>query len=338
MKGSQLRIEIENLGFHIIPDRTHGDEIVFVCPEPGCGDVSGNRSANLKNGKTSCWKCGKGGDFVRWARRLGYKIEEDGTVSAEMSESEELLRSVEPEKTFVPVTSDAKLPRGFIRCADRMESVYTRMIGEMAVRKNLSLDDMVEAGVGFTKTDPVWEPYAIFPVSEWGQLVYYQGRTYVDEPGESTKRFPDRNSVKLGSKYWVYNVDEARESRAKVIIVVESILNVLSLRKKIRQLGVEGVTPVAIFKHAISSPQQHKMLSCKHASEICLMFDPDALREAWKTAQYSLPGRRDVTVAEMPVGIDANDDVDAAWKRFESRKESKTASSTLRSLTLNLRA
>lgn len=318
----KLRQQIGEI-FEIVPNRCTATEIVIICPEPGCGDKSGNRGISLKNGQTSCWRCNKGGPFSAWARRLGHDIP-DIDDSASVSEVDKLMAEMAAPGVTTPVTSGLPLPAGFTKIADDPGSVYTRLIGKMARRKNLDLDDFVRAGVGFTRTDPLWEPYAIFPIDEWGRTVYYQGRTYRDIPGEPTKRFPSNKACQFGSKYWVYNIDEARRRKARTLVVVESILNVLSLEREVRRHAAESeVVPVAVFKHKASAPQLAKLAQLHHARELCLLFDSDATADAWKQARL-MAGRLSVTVAEMPktenARFDANDDAEAAWAAVENRR------------------
>src|SRR5690606_30144754 len=182
----------------------------------------------------------------------------------------------------------------------------------------------IDAGAGFTREHPKWEPFCIFPVFEWGKVVYYQGRTYRDpkpdpETGKkpSTKQFPTKHEIPLGSRYWVYDIDRLRAPAAKVGIVVESMFNVYSLKN---ELQTDEVVPVAIFKHKISPEQQAKLLTARGIKEICLMFDPDAIGAAWDSCR-KLTNVIKVTVAPpLPKGIDPNDDAKAAVKTFEQRK------------------
>ena len=324
MTGQALISEINAL-FTVVPDRSNREEIIIICPEPTCGDKSGNRSINVKTGKTNCWRCNKGGEFVRWAKNLGYTIEEGETQAVHLDSLTGLSDEIsESHRIYVPSSVDVNLPRGFIPLSQEPESAYYTLIAKMAMRKNLLIDDFVEAGVGFTRTSALWEPYAIFPVYEWGHTTYYQGRTYVDIPGESTKRFPSKSEVKYGSACWVYNLDEARKIRAHTVIVVESILNVMSLRLELAHRGIEGVVPVAVFKHAISSMQEKKIMAVRSIKEVCVMYDTDATQSAYKEAKKFM-NRCRFSVATIPSrsdgrSQDANDDARMAVDQFQKRQ------------------
>jgi len=324
MTGQTLRQTVESL-FNVVRDRGTKEELYFVCPQPGCGDETGNRSVNLKTGKTNCWRCNKGGDFVRWAKFLGYEVTEDGSSQAVPIEDIDMSRN--RNQTFImPVPVTVRLPEGFTYCHAKPKSVYTELIGEMAERKHLSLADFFRAKVGFTRLDPKWEPYAIFPVFEFERVVYWQGRTYVDPPGESTKRFPDRQEVPNGAKFWIYGIDELRDGRSETVLVMESILNVLSMRRFFGQRGITNIVPVCVFKHYLSKPQARKLLMLPNLKEICLLYDHDATRNSWEKSPM-VSDRLHVTIAEMPPGPggeknDPNDDPEAAWAAFEARKTS----------------
>jgi hypothetical protein len=323
MIGPLLKHEIENT-FRVVPGKSTSEELVFMCPE--CGDRSGHRSVNLKTGKTFCWRCNKGknnkGYFLAWAKALGYQFNNDGGQSLPV---EQVLYGADDQDGAVPLIQEVKLPKGFMEIKHRPKSVYTKLIGDMAKRKNLTLPDFFEAGVGYTMDTPLWEPYAIFPVREFDICVYYQGRTYIDVPGETTKKFPSRSEVKYGAAYWVYNIDEVRASQPEIVIIVESILNVLSLRWKLRELGWDKtVVPVCVFKHHISQVQVIKLARCVGVKEFCFLFDHDAIEQTWRNIS-GLANRRKVSVAEMPMldgneKMDANDNVDAAIGAIEKRK------------------
>lgn len=324
MIGPLLRQEIEAT-FTVVA-RTD-DELTFVCPEPGCGDKKGKRSLNLKTSLTFCWRCGKGsngrGFFMAWARALGYRFtnEQDAIIHTSF---ENLLHPLKFDKTILPVVSAVKMPEGFTHLFDDPDCFYARLITRMARRKNLDYSDFEQASAGFTRMDPVWEPYCIYPVFEYRIPVYYQGRLYSEEPDmDSTKRFPSKKDLPYGARYWVYNIDEVREQEAEIVIVLESILNVLSMRRKLKELNVDNVVPVAVFKHHISTEQALKLAAIPSVKEACLLFDHDALDDSWDGAGR-LVNRVSVTIASMPAGpdnkkLDPNDAVDLAWRAFEQR-------------------
>lgn len=308
--------------FTHVPGRSTTEEVTFVCPV--CGDATGNRSVNVRSLKTNCWRCGNtpgmSGNFFSWLRRLGYTVDKDlGSATVSITEAERLLNEIDTGGRIIPHNVDVKLPSGFTRLSDDPGSGYARLIEKMAKRKGLTLDDMVSAGVGFTKESMLWEPYAIFPVFEYDSVVYYQGRTYVDEPGKGTKRFPSRKECRYGASYWVYNIDKIRNEKPSLVVVVEAILNVISLQKVCPE-----VVPVCVFKHAISEVQLQKILSFDCVKEVCVLYDSDSTTNAWIEAGSRVSNRVAVSVAKMPVPegrkkSDPNDNPELAIEAINDR-------------------
>jgi hypothetical protein len=325
--GNKLKTVAEGL-FQVVPTRSSRDELVVICEQPRCGDQSGNRSINLKTGKTNCWRCNVGGDFLAWIRTLGHEPDLSDVALYDTSTLDDAMKDLDAvyatKRSVLAVTNDIKLPRGFIPLKDQPDCGYAKLVARMAVRKNLDLDTFIRAGAGFTREDPRWEPFCIFPVFEYGRVVYYQGRTYKDPKPDpvtgkkpSTKQFPTKYEIPLGSRYWVYNIDRLRAPEAKVGIVVESMFNCYSLENEMKS---NEVVPVAVFKHNISAEQQAKLLTARGIKELCLMFDPDAIASAWESCK-KLTNIIKVTVAPpLPKGVDPNDDAKAAVKTFEQRK------------------
>lgn len=320
--NTQLRQQIEQF-FDVVGVNTSTGELTFICPE--CGDKKGHRSVNLKTGMTFCFRCGKGdagrGHVIAWAKSLGFNLD-GGTFSVPM---EDLFKEDASTDVYIPLAAKVNLPKGFTSLEEAPNTVRSRLIGEMAERKNLSFETLRDAGVGFTRIDPLWEPFAIFPVVEWGVTVYYQGRTYVDVPGEPTKKFPSRNEVPYGAANWLYNFDELRRKKAPTVMVVESILNVLSLREELAYRRIENVVPVCVFKHHISKVQLLKLVRMNYVKELCFLFDHDAIDKVWSSVG-NLGNRVRMTVAEMPAvdgnkKLDPNDDVLAAMQAFDARTE-----------------
>lgn len=324
LDSKNLRRLIEQ-NFDVIRDRSNDVELVIICPEAGCPDQTGNRSINLERGVTNCWRCsGANGHVFHFLRRHGVDFGiEDLSAKAALDDLIDPVAQIEADLTGGAKLSSqpVRLPRGFTLCAEEPVSVYTRLIERMAWRKRLYIDDFNEAGVGFTRVDALWEPYAIFPVYELGRLVYYQGRTYSAhrEGKGSTKRFPAKTEVPAGAGHWVYNYDAALRSSTKILMVVESILNVLSLKRELKRRGWDQeVVPVAVFKHKISSAQWTK-LAVSPAAELCFVYDSDATAASWDEAS-KLCGSKQLTITAMPPGVDANDDAVVAVDQFTQRQ------------------
>jgi hypothetical protein len=313
--------------FTVVDSRCTADEVVIICPDcakVGGQDLTGNRSVNVKTGLTSCWKCGTrqghSGLFEHWAKKYGYDGSQAEQSAASIDELEdELSRIDDPVGKRAAYFSDVRLPRGFTRLEAEPDSVYARYIVRMAVRKRLTLEDFVKAGVGFTRDDPRWEPFAIFPAYEYSRLAYFQGRTYVDVPGENTKKNPLQSECRFGSSYWVYNIDRARDLKPATVVVVESIFNVLSLERELEERGVTGVVPVALFGHKLSKIHAVKLRSLRGVKEVCFIYDSDAYEDALMSARHFVNAYT-VTAVKMPPGQDANDDAKLAVNLFEKRK------------------
>ncbi len=342
MSPAELESILESHGFTVVPTRCTSQEVVILCPQ--CGDASGNRGVSVKTLATNCWRCAKGGGLLRWAEGLGVTIDLGDTtpVGIEVDALDGLLETLDQQHDAVQPSGyvpEVKLPEGFTRIEDEPDSAYTRLIVKMAERKGLTREDFYRAGVGFTRTSRRWEPFAIFPVFEWGRPVYYQGRTYVDRPGESTKQFPTREECPLSSRYWLYGLDEV-VARGGRVILVEAVLNVLSLRREIQRRGLKDLTPSAVFKHKISNAQFDKLQGAAQrakqaghpVTEWCVMYDGrtrtevekdvpgDALEAARRDAALLYDGITPVSVVELPDRVDPNDNPEKALDCFLARE------------------
>lgn len=342
MTPSELETILESHGFTVVHPRCTAHEIVILCPQ--CGDASGNRGVSVKTLATNCWRCAKGGGLVRWAEGLGIQVDLGDTTPAgvEVDEMAQMIEALDRQGEVVAPSGyvpEVKLPAGFTRIEDEPDCAHSRLILKMAARKGLGLEDFKAAGVGFTRSPTRWEPFAIFPVWEWGRPVYYQGRTYVDRPGESTKQFPTRDECPLSSRYWIYGWDEVAAQGGEVILV-EAILNVLSLRREIRRRGLTGITPVAVFKHKISDFQFNKLQKAATRAAAGnhpvtgwnVMYDGrtrkevehdepgSALASARRDAGLLFNGLIPVSVVELPDRVDPNDNPALALDCFLARR------------------
>lgn len=323
MIRSELQLVLSN-HFELVPNRSTADELVIICPScpPNNPDTTGNRAVNIKTLRTNCWRCGIGGQLVPWCRKVGVKLDlsADQLKSASVDELDSLLAELDrPPVKATGYVPSVPLPKGFTRLDTSPERSYHKLIGRMAVRKRLTLDAFKAAGAGYTEEDDRWEPFAIFPCYEWGRPVYYQGRTYVDTPGESTKLFPSRKECPLSSRYWVYNIDKLRGG-GKIAILVEAVLSVLSLELELAKRGIKDAVPVGCYKHHLSDNQRTKILAC-NPKEVCVMFDGDSYDASVKTAisMVNATQASAIRLFDDDRRKDPNDDAAAAIDLFEAR-------------------
>lgn len=317
-----------------VPDRHRGDEFCIVCPD--CKDRSGHRAINLRTGLTNCFLCNRGGHINRWLQAHGVESEDDSLAyegRQDWTLAVEKLVYGPRRRANHRRASDPKLPKGFTPLAKdspplgKRHSIYFTLIAALADRKHLDVADFIEAGAGYTRDDPQWEPYTIFPVFEYGQPRYYQGRTYVDEADRPTKRFPNKVLFPEGSAGHLYGFDELRLKTTHCAILVESILNALSLKRKLRQEGTQGIVPVCCWQSSVSHDHWLTLLRQHQLHEVCIFFDHDAIGKAWDAAAKAMKRygpRFRLTVAEMPPTCgdttDPNDDVESALQAFKARK------------------
>lgn len=326
VNADRLRYQIES-SFQVVKDRSTPEEICIICPVPGCQDKTGNRYLNVKTLLTHCYRCeGKSVGHIRSLFKIvGVVFDDDQAMEPE--QLKDMMRG--PVKKALTPVQNVDLPEGFSLLRKNRESCYWQFCKEMAERKNLGIEDLEQTDAGFTREGD-WEPFCIFPVYENGRTVYYQGRTYLDDGFDKTKKFPSKHKVPYGASYWIHNIDALSGKDVRLVIVVESILNELSLKREIAKIGEEGkIVPVCVFTHKITTAQFAKMRRFPAIKEWCLLFDSDSTRDADLTAQ-ELSSVLPVTVAEMPHGInqdgsvrktnDANDDVKAALQAISTRR------------------
>lgn len=334
MTGQQIS-NFVSANFDVVKDRSSGDELVFICPTEGCPDKSGNRSVNLKTGLTSCFRCNSGGHFINWVRRLGYEIEDDGSdgTAVAISELDDAFKE-ESSRLFLPTVTDLPYPTGFDFLANRMDSKLAGVVEQMAISRNLTMDDMLRADVGWTVRDPVWSGYAIFPIVDYNRVPIYQGRA-LSKATSPSKRFPSREVCKYGARYWVYNIDKVRAIKPNVVIATESILNVLSMENKLAEEGIDDTVPICVFKHKISREQVEKLRRAfAGIKEVCFAFDADATTAAKKQAlelSNIFNTTTHMSIDPLPDNPtrDINDDADHAFEKFLQRERATLLSSMI---------
>ncbi len=157
--ANDIRRVVEGV-FTVVPEKSNEHEVTIICPEPGCGDRSGNRGINVGTLLTNCWRCGKGGHLGSWAKRLGYELdlEEGGRmVGATIDEVAGLLDELSETEHVRPVSGyvpSVELPEGFTYVKDEPDCAYARLIGRMARQEVGALRDFSSLRVGPSRLLP----------------------------------------------------------------------------------------------------------------------------------------------------------------------------------------
>jgi len=208
-----------------------------------------------------------------------------------------VLRSY-PAKVIQSEEADVNLPEGFeILEEDHIVTAYLRSRG-------LMWKSIKQAKVGYCEKGKMWG-YIIFPVFDNGEVVYWQGRRFKDRD----RKFWNPESSRKSEL--IYDVPS--ESRPKSIVLVESVINALTLTNG----HLTNTKVIATLGKKLSQTQISKILAYeRYALDLVIALDPDAWREATdlaKTLCSALP----VKLAEFPAGEDVNSvGREEAWKRI----------------------
>lgn len=171
---------------------------------------------------------------------------------------------------------ELELPEEF-HTLDEMKRKYSEPIYDYLEARGLRKKIVDRARVGYCREGKMWG-YIIFPVfNPDGELVYWQGRRFKDR---KSKFF---NPVSSNKNEIIYQIRS--EAKPKYIVIVESIINALTLES-----GWEGndVVIMATLGKGLTEYQKQRILTYerKGGQELWLGLDPDAIREALDFAKY----------------------------------------------------
>jgi DNA primase len=200
-----------------------------------------------------------------------------------------------PEVIRSSKEADVKLPKEFALIADldyEMKDTLYSYLGSRGIPKKV----VQAARVGYCETGRFWG-YMIFPVfDDEGEVAYWQGRRFKNR----TPKFYNPKSTRKSEL--VYRINNAR--RPKTIILVESIINALTLESGIPSthnlvLGLLG--------KSMSQEQRDQVLLYERWIEsLVIALDGDAVRDAVEIAsqfQGLVPATK---IARVPDGEDIN--------------------------------
>ena len=247
-------------------------ELNMLCP--ACLGLHSNRRrtlyVNLQTGRWICFRCNNRGrsivSFLRIANLGSYTDKlQDGSAAMDNFESLSALRNrllgtaKAPEEAKVVV----ELPKGYR--TDWNATVTGRTVYRYLVKNRGLLSERLKLyGVGYSIRDCE----AIFPITQNGNLVYYQTRAVGYSDPEKYRNVPNVNR-----QNFLYGYDQlAPNSKATL---VEGVMDALAL----------GPGACAILGKTISDAQV-ALLASKNVVEIEVMLDGDAHRAGKDLTTY----------------------------------------------------
>lgn len=190
---------------------------------------------------------------------------------------------VEPKTTLI-------LPEGF-RTLSRGKGAQRDIIYRYITRdRKIDPTIVTRAKVGYTSLGPYFG-YVIFPIMEGKVVKYFQARL-VNGFGAKFKN-PTEEDTGVNKSFILYN--SRILNRLKKVYIVESIINVLTLKLK----AVAGLGKT--FNRNLIS-----MLIASPVEEFVLVLDPDAHSKAIQLG-LALVNHKRIKILKLPEGEDVND-------------------------------
>lgn len=281
--------------FHAVRETREG----FQACCPACGDRKWKLYFNIEKKVGACfhsecrWFYQRGG--VTLSRALAFF----SAAGLELGLAPEVIRSAEE--------TEVKLPKEYREISrlkpDMQDTLYAYMASRGIPKKVVDA-----ARVGYCR-DGRWWGYLVFPVlDDEGNAVYWQARRFKNrEP----KFYNPKASYKSELVYRISPV-----VRPKTIVLVESIINVLTLEN----MGIGKYLVMAILGKSMSETQLQYILRFeKRLKDIVVALDGDARREAVEIAEKLWAKNPHIAskIAPIPDGEDINSlGREEAWRRI----------------------
>jgi len=286
-KGSRNQIALEQVNIIEVLDnlgiryRTSGkdvssDWIGTSCPF--CGDNQYHLGLCLKSPVFSCWKCGTVGNILKYlAAELKSFSKAAKILECSVPREMRLYVSSEKERAVevvLPKTATYK-PR-----KEHIEFIKSRRfdLDELSDKLNLM----------FTFEDPDWGTRIIFPIMRGYKLLTFTSVDVMPDPDIKYRHLKDELSV-LGIKETLFGLDRTNK---KICILTEGLFDCLRL----------GDGAIASFGTKLTDSQI--MILSKFQRVIVCMDGDEAGREGAKVVSAKLAPFCDVTVIDLPDGID----------------------------------
>lgn len=281
---------------------------------PFCGGAY-KFGVNMGRNMAHCFKC----DYTNTVFNTVMELEKFSTPTdlfsyLESIQESRVFREVK-EKLIIP---DRILPDSFLTLKYNVPGNGSPYYNYLTRKRNLEPGVIFKAKIGFVtdEKDPMFG-YTVFPVFDRDnkrKVVYYQGRRLLTS-GPKFKN-PDQTLLGINKAEILYNGNIL--SQAKKVYIVESIINVLTLK-------FEAVAGLGKF----FNPFVMNLFKKSQVEEFVIILDPDALSRAIKIA-FELIYIKRIKLLVLPDNQDVNDVGYDYIKELESNQGYETHSSLIK--------
>lgn len=272
----------DELVYDILSNTQRGSKNHIICDCPLCGKPR-HFYFNVISQKWDCKKCGKAGDIVMLLTFLGKLnlIRRFTDVTKELQNKiVTLFDGAEEEMTAEELTIDkVRMPTGF-RLLHQHPYLESR---------GFTAEDYRRYPVGETRLLERMSEYVIFPVNEDGVPRGFIGRktwskeqfaAYETKHGNPPPRY---SNSKTNFQLLLYGLDEIM-FYVDTAILVEGVFTKFACDRRLDIQEGDPFRCLATFGKKISRAQIMKLL-LRGIKNVILVFDPDAVDEAYKYAR-----------------------------------------------------
>lgn len=285
-----------------IETKRAGNRHWAVCPSPDhddhapswfMWDVPGDPQ---RHGKHRCYGCGfRGGPTALVRARLGLDWDDAASALARM---ELAYTPLQVQLEIRKQTRDVVMPPEWVRFAERFDD-WPTMAREYLTgpKRRMTWDVVRRWGLGYiAKGDKALAHRIWIPIrNQYGVLVTWQARTYIDDPIRYMTPEHKPATVMYGSEHWPELDDR------KVVVVVEGPFDALSVDRASR-------LPVAAVIGSNPSPGQLQSLTT--FPEVVVMSDADTAGDKLATTVAGLGRWTKVTRVRLAQGEDPGGSTD----------------------------
>lgn len=260
---------------------------------------------NINTSRTGCFRCGEKKTPVELLMELeGF----DTTVQVRaflsiQQEYEHYDRLIGPRDKPKNVEK-LSLPEGF-KLLGMDNSFLCKSATAYMKKRGFDIDQLIMRGIGYCDDGEYWG-YIVFPFYSRGELVFYQGRRFIDSAGPKMKNI-ESERFGVGKSQVMYN--EESLFMYNKIWLVESITNSLTV----------GDSSIATLGKDVSTYQLSRIIGSP-CSSVVIGLDDDAYLKAILLGM-SIVHYKKVKVLQFPEGVDINQLGKKESRRIEKKSD-----------------